>query len=111
MIGFGVPAGATGPIVCSGQAGEARICHRRKLGRGDETLGARHRENAQLSGSVKSERLPGYSHDGHGNLSADQVRYRRPGTAVGHLDELGQPRQQFEHLADQLGVDPTPTCA
>jgi hypothetical protein len=89
-----------------GQFGEARIRHRRKLRRGDETLGVRHRENPQLSGAVKSERLTSYSYHGHRNLSADQVGYRRSGTAVGHLDEFGQPRQQFEQLAGQLGRRP-----
>src|SRR5262249_41297494 len=42
-----------------GQAGEAVLRHRRKLGRGDETLGASHGENPQLSGPVKFERLAG----------------------------------------------------
>jgi len=42
-----------------GQAGEAALRHRRKLGRGDETLGASHGENPQLSGPVKFERLAG----------------------------------------------------
>ena len=43
----------------TGQPGEARIRHRRNLGRGNEMLRARYRENPQLSGPVKSERLPG----------------------------------------------------
>src|SRR5262245_60292157 len=76
-----------------GQAREARLRHGRKLGRGDETLGASHCENPQLSGPMKFERLAGESHHAHNDLPADQVRHHRPRAPIGHLRELRQPRE------------------
>ena len=73
-----------------------------ELRRSDETLRARHRENAYFAGAMEFEHLPGHAGRPHGDLSADHVSDRRPRAPIGHLHDLRRSGEQFEQFAGQM---------
>ena len=60
------------------------------------------REDPELAGTVQFEHQVGHGRHDHGNLSGKNIGDRRPGAAVGHVDEVGQAHAQLEGFGSEM---------
>src|SRR5262249_12708406 len=98
MIALGVPAGANTPM----KFGVTRSVRPCSTAVGSSGAAASRVPWVTASTLSLPARCIGHGGHDHGNLSGENIGDRRPGAAVGHVDEIGQAHLQFEGFGGEM---------